>query len=194
MTADITLRGPGDVLAVLPYQLGYHPRDSVVVVSLHERQIGLVLRSDLPPDEHVALVSASLVGPVIRERSDSVLVVGFEEVEHASIPLLLAVVEGLEEMCVEVLDVQVVRDGRRYSPLCADSCCPPEGEPVPGPEEVPAVAEFVLQGRSPLSGRGQVDALVEPDPRQAQAVAKALTRRAARPGRVTDRRRRSARA
>lgn len=194
MTADITLRGPGDVLAVLPYQLGYHPRDSVVVVSLHERQIGLVLRSDLPPDEHVAEVSGSLVGPVLRERAGSVIVIGFEEVAHRSTPMLLAVVEDLERSGVEVLDVQVVRAGRRYSPLCAQACCPPEGEPVPGPQDVPAVAEFVLRGRSPLRDRRQVDALVAPDPELVPGVADALAQRAARPGRVTDRRRRSARA
>ncbi|MEO6790474.1 MAG: DUF4192 domain-containing protein [Ornithinibacter sp.] len=192
MTADITLRGPGDVLAVLPYQLGYHPRDSVVVVSLREKQIALVLRCDLPPDEHVAMVSASLVGPVVRERADSVLVLGFEEVEHASIPLALAVVDDLERQGVEVLDVQVVRGGRRYSPICARPCCPPEGEPVPGPQDVPAVAEFVLQGRSPLPDRRQVDDLVEAQPALVLGVAEALARRASRPGRVTDRRRRSA--
>lgn len=194
MTADLTLRGPGDVLAVLPYQLGYHPRDSVVVVSLRERQVGLVLRCDLPADEHVALVSASLVAPVVREGADQVMVVGFEEHEHASIPVLLAVVESLETACVEVLDVQVVRDGRRYSPLCAEQCCPPEGEPVPGPEDVPAVAELVLQGRSPLPGRDQVDALVEPDPTMTAGVLEAVAARGRRPGRVTDQRRRSARA
>ena len=48
MTADITLRGPGDVVAILPYQLGYHPRDSVVVISLRGRRVGLVARSRPP--------------------------------------------------------------------------------------------------------------------------------------------------
>ncbi len=194
MTADITLRGPDDVLAVLPYQLGYHPRDSVVVVSMHEREIALVLRSDLPPEQCVAEVSSSLVGPVLREGAGSAIVVGFEEVEHASMPLLLAVVEGLESCGVEVLDVQVVREGRRYSPVCVDDCCPAEGTAVPGPEAVPAVAEFVLRGRSPLTDRHEVDALVEADPGDSQGVADAVARRLTRPGRVTDRRRRSARA
>ncbi|MFL6153750.1 MAG: DUF4192 family protein, partial [Ornithinibacter sp.] len=46
MTADITLRGPGDVVAILPYQLGYHPHDSVVVISLKGKRVGLVARAD----------------------------------------------------------------------------------------------------------------------------------------------------
>src|SRR5687767_12432116 len=42
------LRSPGDVVAVLPYQLGYHPDDSLVVVALRDRAVVLVERVDLP--------------------------------------------------------------------------------------------------------------------------------------------------
>ena len=48
----IRLGGPSDILAVLPYQLGFHPRDSLVVVSLHGTRMGLVQRIDLPAAEH----------------------------------------------------------------------------------------------------------------------------------------------
>ena len=48
----IRLGGPSDILAVLPYQLGFHPRESLVVVSLHGTRMGLVQRIDLPPPEH----------------------------------------------------------------------------------------------------------------------------------------------
>ena len=41
----IRLGGPSDILAVLPYQLGFHPRDSLIVVSLHGTRMGLVQRS-----------------------------------------------------------------------------------------------------------------------------------------------------
>ena len=47
----IRLGGPSDILAVLPYQLGFHPRDSLVVVSLHGTRMGLVQRIDLPAAE-----------------------------------------------------------------------------------------------------------------------------------------------
>ena len=45
---SIRLRSPGDVVAVLPYQLGYHPHDSLVVVALRDRAVVLVERVDLP--------------------------------------------------------------------------------------------------------------------------------------------------
>ena len=125
MTADITLRGPGDVLAVLPYQLGYHPRSCVVAIALRGRTVGLVARTDLPPDEHVAEGVAALVGPLQRDGATAVIVVGYEDEPDASQPALVALVDQLEGAGVEVVDVVVVRDGRRYSPLCAESCCPP---------------------------------------------------------------------
>src|SRR5512139_3739564 len=137
MTADITLRGPDDVVAALPYQLGYHPHDSVVVVSLRRRRVGLVARCDLPAAQHVEEVVSSLLGPLLRDRPTSVVLVGYEEVAEASHPVLLALVEQVERAGIEVLDVAVVRDGRRYSPICSEPCCPPGGVALRDPADVP---------------------------------------------------------
>ena len=170
MTADITLRGPGDVVGLLPYQLGYHPRDSVVAVSLRGKRVGLVARADLPPDEHVDEVVSTLLGPLVRDGATSVVVVGYEDVPDASQPLLMALVEQLERAGIHVLDVPVVRDGRRYSATCSDSCCPPEGIALPDPADVPGVAEYVGMGRAPLRSRGAVHGLVEPEQWRCEGV------------------------
>lgn len=188
MTPHITLRGPGDVLAVLPFQLGYHPRSCVVAVSLRGRTVGLVARTDLPPDDHVDEAVATLVGPLRRDGATSVIVIGYEDQPEASQPALLALVEHLEEAAVEVVDVVVVRDGRRYSPICSDPCCPPDGVPLPEPADVPAVAEFVARGRAPLASRDAVEGLVAPRPEQGRGVADAVSSRS----RMPRRRRRAA--
>lgn len=188
MTADITLRGPGDVVAVLPYQLGYHPRHSVVVVALRDRRVGLVVRADLPPVEHAGPTASTLVGPLLRDGATSVIVVGYEDAVDASQPILLAIVEQLERAGVDVVDVAVVRDGRRYSPICAEACCPPEGVPLPSPADVPGVAEYVGLGRSPLGSRAAVHDLVRPEAARCAGVADAVTARAS----VPRRRRRAA--
>ncbi len=181
MTADITLRGPGDVVAILPYQLGYHPRDSVVVISLRDRRVGLVARADLPPPEHVGEVISSLIGPLLRDGATSVVVVGYEDAPDTSQPLLLALVEQLERAGVDVVDVAVVRDGRRYSPICSDPCCPPDGIALPDPADVPGVAEYVALGRSPLRSRADVDGLVAPEPWRCLGVARSVASRARMP-------------
>lgn len=188
MTADITLRGPGDIVAVLPYHLGYHPRDSVVVVSIRGRLLGLVARADIPPPGHEDAVASWLVGPLVRDGASSVVVVGFEDGPDAARPVVLCVAEHLERAGVDVLDVTVVRDGRRFSPRCSDDCCPPEGVALPEPAGVPGVAEYVAQGRSPLVSRDAVDGLVEPDTVASRGVADAIAGRGRVPGRGLRRR------
>ena len=181
MTADITLHGPGDVVAILPYQLGYHPHDSVVVVCLRGKRVGLVARTDLPLDEHVDEVVAMLMGPLARDGATSVIVVGYESDPEVSQPLLVALVEQLERAGICVVDVTVVRDGRRYSPTCAEPCCPPEGVALPDPADVPGVAEYVALGRSPLRSRGAVEDLVAPEPWRCLGVARAVESRSRMP-------------
>ena len=181
MTADITLRGPGDVVAILPYQLGYHPRDSVVVISLRGKRVGLVARTDLPPEEHVDEVVSTLMGPLVRDGATSVIVVGYEDDPDTSQPLLLALVEQLERAGIDVVDVAVVRDGRRYSPICSEPCCPPDGVALPDPADVPGVAEYVALGRSPLRSRGDVEGLVAPEPWRCLGVERAIDSRSRMP-------------
>jgi hypothetical protein len=181
MTADITLRGPADVVTILPYQLGYHPRDSVVVISLRGKRVGLVARADLTPEKYAAKVVSTLTGPLVRDGATAVIVVGYEDEPETSQPLLLALVERLELARIHVVDVTVVRDGRRYSPICSEPCCPPEGVALPDPADVPGVAEYVALGRSPLRSRDDVEGLVAPEPSRCLGVARAVDSRSRMP-------------
>ena len=170
---QIRLRGPADVVAVLPYQLGYHPQDSIVVVALHDRAVGLIERLDLPAREHSDEAARVLVGPLLRDLPEAVLLVGYETAEGASRPALDALRGRLMEADLDVLDRLVVRDGRWYSIDCADTCCPPEGIPVQA-ADTPAVAEYVGLEVSPLTGRSEITDLVAADPTLAPAVGAAL--------------------
>jgi hypothetical protein len=157
------LRGPADVLAVLPYQLGYHPRDSVVVVSLHGRRMGLVQRLDLPPHEHVPEAVAAMTGPLAADGPESALLVGYEEGEGASVPMLDALDDACDEMGLPVVDRLVVRDGRWFALDCTiEGCCPAAGTPLPPDHEVPAVADFVGMEVAPLAGREELVASLQP--------------------------------
>jgi hypothetical protein len=135
----------------------------------------------------VGEVVASLVGPLVRDGATSVIVVGYEDAPDTSQLLLLALVEQLEQAHIDVVDVAVVRDGRRYSPICSEPCCPPNGVALPDPADVPGVAEYVALGRSPLRSRADVEGLVAPEPWRCLGVARAIASRA----RMPRRRRRS---
>ncbi len=156
MTTTIHLSGPADVLAVLPYQLGFHPQDSLVVVSLHGTRMGLVQRIDLPPPVHVDDAVAAMMAPLRQDNPKSVLLIGFEEGASESRPMLDEMARACRSEGVNVTDRIVVRGGRWFAPYCHRSCCPPEGLPLPAPSEVPAIAEFVGREICPLPDRSSL--------------------------------------
>ena len=45
-----TLTSPHDLLAAIPFLIGYHPDRSLVLVSLKNETIGMAMRVDLPSD------------------------------------------------------------------------------------------------------------------------------------------------
>ena len=161
MTTTIHLSGPADVLALLPYQLGFHPRDCLVAVSLHGTRMGLVQRIDLPPPEHVRDAVAAMIGPLRQDNPLAVLLIGFEEREGESRAMLDEMDDACEANEIWVNDRMVVRGGRWFDLDCTRRCCPPEGRELPAPSEVPAVAEFVGRGICPLPDRSALAHRVE---------------------------------
>ena len=172
--SQIRLRGPADVVAVLPYQLGYHPQDSIVLIALHGRSVGLIERIDLPPPRDAEQVGRVLVAPLLDDRPEAVMLVGYETAADSS-RLALDVVRRLAtEADLDVLDRLVVRDGRWFAIDCAEGCCPAEGAPVPEAADTPAVAEYVGLEIAPLTGRSAIAHLVAADPALAEEVAAEL--------------------
>jgi len=163
MTTTIHLSGPADVLTVLPYQLGFHPHDCLVVVSLHGTRMGLVQRIDLPPLEHVGDAVAAMILPLRQDSPRAVLLIGFEELEDESRAMLDEMAAACRAHGVEVADRMVVRGGRWFDLDCVQSCCPPEGLRLPAPSAVPAVAEFVGREICPLPDRSALADLLEPN-------------------------------
>lgn len=82
-------------------------------------------------------------------------------------PLVDGVGEALADIGVEVIESVLVRRGRWYSyrPCPDESCCPPDGQPMPV-EPTPAAmlyaAEAVLQGGSVLPSRESLRRSIEP--------------------------------
>jgi hypothetical protein len=175
MTA-IRLRGPADVLASLPYQLGYHPEDSVVVLALSDGVVGLVERLDLPPPSAVLEAAGSLVLPVVRSGFDAVLLLGFESADRSARPVLDALDRGLAEQGVSIVHRLLVRDDRWSSLDCGSTCCPTGWQPLPEPASTPAVADFVRLGMVPRGRRADLAEAVRADPALSEAVAAELRR------------------
>src|SRR4051794_39606464 len=56
--------GPADLLAVIPFQLGFHPTESMVTVFLRSGEVTMTARVDLPPPDAATQLARHLRGLV----------------------------------------------------------------------------------------------------------------------------------
>lgn len=161
----VTLRRPGELIALLPYHLGFHPTGSLVVVAVAGRRLALVQRVDLPDGPPAPGVFGILRGVLTREDPSGLVLVLYRCPGPDTDDLAQEVLAQVVPAGVEVLAVLLVDDGRWWAWGCDDpTCCPAEGHAVPAPADVPAVAEYVARGVAPLPDRRALAGLLRPAP------------------------------
>jgi hypothetical protein len=161
----LRVSGPGDIVQIVPYMFGFHPRESVALIALRGLRIVVSVRNDLD-------APVDLVEPWCREASkagaDHVVALIYTSgitgppLPHSDTVDELAALfasHGLEEV-----DVIAVSDGRWWSYRCTNArCCPPEGMPIDdaGAIAASAVSEglVALDSRDELERELQIDAL-----------------------------------
>lgn len=149
------LSTPGDIVASIPVLCGFPPRDSVVLISLRgpRKRVGLTLRLDLPPEALELQAAVSLAERMVRDGAGCAVVAVFADRRRDA--LVDALMGQLERRGVSLVEALHVAAGRWSSYVCAGSCCPPEGTPVP---PVPSLieAQRVLDGRPVLASRDEL--------------------------------------
>jgi hypothetical protein len=186
----IRISEPVDLAAVIPYQLGFHPERSLVLVGLRGQSLGLTARVDLIASAEDAVVAAPvLVDHLVADGCSGVILACYESRAGEATVLAEAVADALPTRGLVLVEHLVVRSGRVYFPGCTGDCHPKGGEPLPPADRAPAVAELVALGRGALPGRSDVQALVFPDDvaardRVAAAVARLGRARSPRTGRA----------
>jgi len=177
-TNAIRLTSPHELLAIVPFVLGFHPTSSIVVLCLSDNRLGLTQRLDLPRPEDAHSVASALMPSLVNENPDSVILIGYEDSVGQSLAALEALTAALQSAAMRIHDRLVVRDGRWRSLDChSPDCCPPGGSSVPEATDVSrVVAEFIGQGIAPHPDRQALAQQLEPGP-QAVAVAEVLRSR-----------------
>jgi Domain of unknown function (DUF4192) len=161
----LTVRSPADLLAVVPYLLGFYPSDSVVVVALHKRQLVFAARADLPPAgapaKEIAGAVDYLAAMVAHQEVSATTVIGYGPAApvDAVVPLVR---DALTAHRIEITEVLRAHDGRFWSYLCDNpDCCPPEGTAY-DPTTSPVAAAATYAGQTALPDRAALVRQVAP--------------------------------
>ncbi|QDP96094.1 DUF4192 domain-containing protein [Microlunatus elymi] len=155
--APVRLRAedPGDLLAVLPYLLGYHPTESLVMAVVSDRTIAVGVRVDLIEDP--AAIADRFEELARVNRADGVLLVAYSADPAAADRLLLPTITALAE--IGVIEALYADGHRWWSRICDQGCCPPEGTEY-RIDDNRLAAEAVFSGLTAGSDRSAIEELV----------------------------------
>ena len=142
-----TLTSPHDLLAAIPFLIGYHPQDSLVLVALKDEAVGMAMRVDMPVG-----VSAEgydlLASHFLRDGADGAFIVayvGASAVDPENV--LINTSAALVRAGIDIKESLIVRNNRFRSMICSDlACCPPEGSAIPDLGSSRIAAEHVIAG------------------------------------------------
>ena len=176
----LQVRSLAEFLAAVPYVLGFHPADSIVVVALRGTRVAFAARHDLPPPgtspEEAREQAAHTAGIVVRQGVERTVVIGYGEPARVT-PAVLRAAEALRRRGLPVIEELRVTGGRYWSYGCKTlACCPADGTPCV-PEETAVAARATYHGQVALPDRAAFLAQLAPvDAGQRNAMAAAAAR------------------
>ncbi len=163
----IRTREPRELLALIPYQLGFVPSESAVAVALRRdrSRVGLVARVDLAdladavdgPD-----LARSLVGHLLADGATSAVLVLYTGAAGmpADARVVQRAVAAFQEEAGPVLGeiaVWLVGPAGYRALGCTDpACCPPGGRPLSDLESTQVGAHMVVAGRQVVATRQEL--------------------------------------
>jgi hypothetical protein len=185
---DVTITAPGDLVAALPYLLGFHPVDSLIVLGQRGTgtELGLALRVDLPPPPgRASEVAEQLVVPLVQQSTGAVTLIA---IGHGDLtagrdddPPYRDVLDTFTAVFTEA-GLPVAH--RLWSPATAEGarwrCYDEPGcdGVTPDPASTPMAAAAVVAGAVTYQRREDIAATLTPDDDETLARRAVLLRRA----------------
>lgn len=182
-TPTLRVRGPGDLIELVPYLLGFVPARSLVLVGLTAApapSVAVTMRLDLIAAAR-PLARADCVRALRTAAAAAVVLIVYvddaaADLTGSELPAVEStltadsrVVDGIAsataEAGVEVADALVVGGGRWRSLLCGNpACCPAEGLAIAGPSEPSNVmVAATVAGLSALPDRAALESALAPE-------------------------------
>lgn len=153
------LRGIDQFLAHLPYYLGFHPQNAVVLAAWRDGAI--VFQAHIDGSDDAALRDSM---PALERGLRSVGAVSVLLAIHGPLPEppVLPRVLQVVRRCGVAISHQTLTDGGQWRAVkCSCGGCPREWTALPRPEDVPAITEEILHGTVPLPGRDTLRELLQ---------------------------------
>jgi hypothetical protein len=154
----LTLTSPTDVLAAVPYLVGFHPVDSLIVLGLTHGQAKLATRWPLPfPPGTLEPLSALFD----REAVTHIILIGYGPGDRVT-PAVDEARQLAARAGVGVDEALRAEGGRYWSYVCdVPRCCPPEGTPY-DPSTSQIAAEATVHGLVALPDRQSLERTIAP--------------------------------
>jgi hypothetical protein len=183
----LTLRSPQDLLAAVPYQLGFRPAESVVLACVAGRRLVLVARVGLDdlgtPSAHDGL--AGLRRAVRHADPDWCALIVYTDHDPADVEDRAELVRDVLDPATRVEEWHV--SSTRFRGLgCTDAgCCPRDGHPVEALDSGAVGAAQVLAGRT-VAASARAAFEIRPADRAVRDLAARAARRSEHAGRTDD--------
>ena len=130
------ISGPDELVQAIPYLLGFHASDSVVLVGLADGVVVVTARLDLVDAAGQGVLDRTLRA-MRRGGAESFVTVIYGEAPDADayvLPhdeIIYDLIDAADDCDADLTEAVLVADRRWWSYLCAErDCCPPEGHPV----------------------------------------------------------------
>jgi hypothetical protein len=173
----MVIRSIPDAIAAVPYLLGFHPSESLVVIGYDGPHNMCAIRVDLPAQGETA-ATAERVASVLGDNGfRRALILGYGPAEQVD-PAASTIWDGLAARGLSLTDAARVADDRWWSLTCVDAeCCAPGGNPYDSSLSVVA-AQATLAGKVALTDRSELARSIAPVTGKARAAMHEATARA----------------
>ncbi len=176
---------PREVLALIPFRLGFQPSDSAAAVSLRapRGRVGLVVRvdlADLADPVEGPQVARGMIALLGRDRAvRTLLAVYTDDDPRGRDPRVARAIAHYREAAVAAFgdceEWAVTRTGF-LNLACDGPCCPPGGRPLAGLASTQVSARMVLEGHTVAASRDDLVRFPAVGPERRRTVARARRR------------------
>lgn len=160
LDAPLRLKNDGDVVAAIPYLLGFQPRESIVALVFGDKALITTVRFPIEIADAPAEL-AHRVDTIGRQFPGSSWVFAGYSTDRRRVERAISQMTTMIG-ADRVLESVYAHAGRYWSLSCTvPQCCPPEGRPI-DVEGSPIAARAVLAGMQVLDSRSDLDASIRP--------------------------------